>query len=63
MVEARVRLFCHVRRSLLEALIRIDKVEDSPIVRDRTPRITIDETIKKKDLNGLSEDMVFDITQ
>lgn len=48
MVEARVRLFCHVRRSLLEALIRIDKVEDSPIVRDRTPRITIDETIKKR---------------
>lgn len=63
MVESHLRWFGHVRRRLLVTLVRrVDLIEGSPMIRGRGRlRKTLGETIKNDlDLNGESEDMVFD---
>lgn len=65
MVKSRLRWFGHVRRRSIEALLgRIDQIEEIPIIRGRRrPIKTLSATNRKDlDLNGLPEDLVFDIT-
>lgn len=60
MVESRLRWVDHMRRPLQAPIRRIDQEEDSTIGRGKPRKIT-GETIKRDfDLNGLSDDIVYD---
>lgn len=62
MVESDLNWFGHVRRRPIKALVRVDHMEDNPIVRGKgTRRKTLEKTIKKDlALNGLYEDLFYD---